>query len=346
MYPDTLTTPVESCLAVAPNDVIKMSDKILTGSALEVFDILRVREEAGFAKRAEQELGETPEIRARALQQLAEKLRTQNEFRPRMEEDYLIRFLRAKKFDVERAFSLMRNFYRCRLISPSKFLPIGIGPKDVKHLYDLRMGLILPKRNPLDGSVVLIAQFGDWTPESGYDLLDAYTPTALAFDYIQRNPECQLYGFRYVFNLKGLEWRYLRFLYPAVMRALVSCWQNGYPARFKGAHIVNNSRLWNVVWEITKPFLNEKVQKRVHLHASDMKSLHEFIPPEILPEEYGGKAGVITHHWLVNEMYLVHDEFVENSYYGYGVKPDGSELEEEELYHRNEIHESSDTNSN
>lgn len=183
-----------------------------------MYEIRRWREEVGFAKRAESELGETPDIKARALRQFTELLQTQDEFRPRMDEEYLVRFLRAKKYNVGKAFNLMRNFYRCRLIAPAKFSPIGLGPRDLKHLYDFKMGFVLPKRNPIDGSVILIAQFGDWTPESGYDLMDAYTPTAMVFDYIQRNPECQLYGFRFVLNLKGMEWRYLKFLYPEVIR--------------------------------------------------------------------------------------------------------------------------------
>lgn len=194
---------------------------------------MRMREEASFAKRAEIELGETAEVKEAALEQLTEMLLSQDEFRPRMDKDYLIRFLRAKKFDVKKAFSLIRNFYRCRLLSPAKFAPIGIGPLDLKPLYDLEMGYVLPKRNPLDGSVVLIAQLGKWTPETGYDLMDAYTPTAMAFEFVQRNPECQLYGFRFVFNLKDIEWRHLRYLYPEVIRvsiaSLLRSLNNGLP---------------------------------------------------------------------------------------------------------------------
>lgn len=65
----------------------------------------------------------------------------------------------------------------------------------------------------------------------------------------------------------------------------------------------------------------------MQLHASDMSSLHEWISPEILPEDLGGKAGKLTHHWLMDEMYDRHDEFVKNSYYGYREDKNGNSLD-------------------
>lgn len=185
---------------------------------LEKYQIRRWREEAGFAERAKELLGETEELKKETLEELRNLLEEQDEFYPKLEDDYLIRFLRAKKYDVNKAFRLLRQYYRCRLIAPEKFCPIGLGPKDIKHLYDLRMGMLLPHRNPYDGTAIMVMQFGDWTPESGYDLMDTYTPLALAFDYVLNNPECQLNGFRIIFNFKGLELRYLKFLQPDVVR--------------------------------------------------------------------------------------------------------------------------------
>lgn len=201
--------------------IITRCEYIIEEDGLDTFDIIRMREESGFAKRAEVELGETPEVRSLALEKLTEMLLSQKEFQPRMDQDYLLRFLRAKKFNAAKAYNLVRNFYRCRLIKPAKFSPIGVGPLDLKPLYDLDMGIILPKRNPLDGSVILIAQLGKWTPDCKYDLMDSYTPTAMAFDFVQRNPECQLHGFRFVFNLKGIEWRHLKYLYPECVRVSI-----------------------------------------------------------------------------------------------------------------------------
>lgn len=47
-----------------------------------------------------------------------------------------------------------------------------------------------------------------------------------------------------------------------LLQALMTCCQDGYPARFKGAHIVNNSYIYNIIWAFGKPFLNQKVSDR------------------------------------------------------------------------------------
>lgn len=75
-----------------------------------------------------------------------------------------------------------------------------------------------------------------------------------------------------------------------------------------------------------------QVQSRVKLHASDMKSLHEFISPEILPAEYEGTGPDLSNEWLLKEMFSRQDEYVKNSYYGYDIMPDGSKLKSENSF--------------
>lgn len=61
-----------------------------------------------------------------------------------------------------------------------------------------------------------------------------------------------------------------------------------------------------------------------------MASLHEYISAEILPPEYEGRAEEVSKEWLFNELYAAHNEYVKNSYYGYSIKPDGSNLTNED----------------
>ena len=83
--------------------------------------------------------------------------------------------------------------------------------------------MLPPCRNPYDGTAIIIMEFGDWTPESGCDLIDSYTTITLAFDYVLQNPQCQLNGFRIIFNFKRLGLRYLEFLQPDAVRVSLDC---------------------------------------------------------------------------------------------------------------------------
>lgn len=53
-------------------------------------------------------------------------------------------------------------------------------------------------------------------------------------------------------------------------------------------HIVKQPMLFNMVWKMFKPFVREKLKKRMFFHGSKMSSLHSYIPPSHLPKNYGG----------------------------------------------------------
>jgi hypothetical protein len=43
---------------------------------------------------------------------------------------------------------------------------------------------------------------------------------------------------------------------------------------------------------------------QIHNHGSDLTSLHEHVPKEVLPTEYGGEAGSIRENWGMTDKSL------------------------------------------
>uniref|UniRef100_A0A2A4J6B5 CRAL-TRIO domain-containing protein n=1 Tax=Heliothis virescens TaxID=7102 RepID=A0A2A4J6B5_HELVI len=62
----------------------------------------------------------------------------------------------------------------------------------------------------------------------------------------------------------------------------------GYGARLKGIHLLTDSKAVDLFVKIMKQFLSEKIGNRVHVQPT-LESLHEMVPKEILPVEYGGE---------------------------------------------------------
>ncbi|XP_035229480.1 clavesin-2-like [Stegodyphus dumicola] len=99
---------------------------------------------------------------------------------------------------------------------------------------------------------------------------------------------------------------------PKFLIFIFSCLQNCIPLRIKGVHLVNEPCFYQIFFEIIKVGIPKKLRERMFLHGRKIESLHKFIPPEILPNELGGKTGpfdstemfnyVLGHEPLVEEM--------------------------------------------
>lgn len=79
---------------------------------------------------------------------------------------------------------------------------------------------------------------------------------------------------------------------PALVKKFLICVQEAYPVKLKEIHVINVSPLVDSIINFVKPFLKEKIRKRIFVHST-MDTLYECIPKDMLPMEYGGKAGPI-----------------------------------------------------
>merc|ERR1711887_535786 len=91
---------------------------------------------------------------------------------------------------------------------------------------------------------------------------------------------------------------------PQLVKKAMTIWQEGYPMRPKGLNYINTPAAFDTVFNIFKGFMKEKMKKRIHIHGSDLESLHKEIPKDILPKEYGGTNGTvddIIKDWLMED---------------------------------------------
>lgn len=58
--------------------------------------------------------------------------------------------------------------------------------------------------------------------------------------------------------------------------------------RLKNIHIVNQPYVFNMVYQVLKPFVSSKLKKRIIMHGEDLESLYKYIPKEDLCTRYGG----------------------------------------------------------
>ncbi|GBM87762.1 Clavesin-2 [Araneus ventricosus] len=140
----------------------------------------------------------------------------------------------------------------------------------------------------------------------------------LAVNGTFENPVNQITGVTTIFDYKGFNIRSFLAHTPGWTRVFVESFMSGCPSRIKAIHVVNAPSPFSAVFKILFPFLPKKIQDRVFLHPNDnWKSLHSAIPPEVLPEEYGGKLTFDSCINVLENIEEVDDQFRNMFKYGY-----------------------------
>lgn len=84
-------------------------------------------------------------------------LKDQPNLRTRLDDAFLLRFLRARKFDYDRALQLLLNYHAGRKAWPEVFQ--DLKPSTVKHVLDLGFLTVLPQPDP-NGRYILCLRPG------------------------------------------------------------------------------------------------------------------------------------------------------------------------------------------
>jgi len=234
-------------------------------------------------KKAERELNETKETRATFLEVFRERVENEEEFVPRTDDVYLLRYLRARKFNLDKAFKLLHDHNKFRRKHPALFpSPSTIVKKLNSNLFNY-----LPHRDHM-GRAIFVAKAKNWDLDQ-LSHKDFITIGHIFGEYVIDNPVTQINGYTGIFDFEGSSFKqFATFCSPRNILLLRSIWQECFPGRFKIAYCVNCHQLVNKSWVLCKPFMKEKYRTRVLILGSKMTELHQYIDPSILPQEYGG----------------------------------------------------------
>ncbi|CAL8141813.1 unnamed protein product [Orchesella dallaii] len=198
---------------------------------------------------------------------------------------FIIRCLRIKDYDVDKASKLVKNFSR----STNQLHDIleKFQPKLYKDLYLNGLFTVLRSRDAL-GRQVLLFRLGKVDPKA-FDFDETSCAAMLMFSYVVgQSIETQRKGIVFVHDLSGFGIQHAKSVRPGRLTQLIGLMQDGSPGRIKGVHLIFHPKMFGVIYHIVKPFLKEKLSKRIHFHGDDLTSLHKHLNPEILPKSLGG----------------------------------------------------------
>ncbi|XP_055683778.1 alpha-tocopherol transfer protein-like isoform X2 [Lutzomyia longipalpis] len=235
---------------------------------------------------AERELRETPERQKKATEELRTLLKEEKDLVLPLDNDgWLIRFLRPCKYYPESARDLVKNYYGFKV--KHKELYCGLVPSKEANIFKHNIITVFPNRDQL-GRRILLLELGKRWKHKEVNLDEVFKGCVLFMEAAMVEPETQVNGAVVIFDMDGLSlgqtWQFT----PPFAKRIVDWLQESVPLRVKGIHIINQPKLFNIVFALFKPFLKEKLRNRIYFHGSDRDSLHNHISPKCLPPAYGG----------------------------------------------------------
>ncbi|CAL1273965.1 unnamed protein product [Larinioides sclopetarius] len=264
-------------------------------------------------EKAERELMEKPSWRDRDIQALRDMISDDPDLVSRSDDAFLLRFLRARKFDYTRSFTLLQNYYMMRVKHANIFK--DFTPSALKHVHQLNLQGFLPYRDP-EGRAIFVFRGGLWDP-SLCSADDLFRANVICLEKQIDDPLTQINGVVALLDMKMLGFHHVRHFSPSHALKVVSLVQDSFPARFKAVHIVNEPALFDLVLTIVKPLISEKLKKRIYTHGTNMKTLHSHIPPDILPCEFGGSMGPFNNKAFIEKLAEEEETFIQSQMYGY-----------------------------
>lgn len=212
-----------------------------------------------------------------------------------MSDANLIRFLRARKYDMDKAVASTSKFHKfCIKHQTAIGAQPGVPLKDLVLLCDKFLEVF---RDGPAGKVYVVMRpalgIKKFTPE-----LKKSNPRAMMqinfwmFDYLSKDPQAQIAGLCICNTFADLGFQgqmALQNMAPMSDQTATFELFNILGTRLKGAFIFEQPVLMNVIWFLARPFMSKKIQDRFHLCGKDYDQLKTVCQDmSILPAYLGG----------------------------------------------------------
>ncbi|CAH1396934.1 unnamed protein product [Nezara viridula] len=210
---------------------------------------------------------------------------------PWEEDMYLMPFLRYCKFYPQSA--LKKLLHWCSFNEKNPKLCKNLSPLEEGNVFKNNIFTVLPYRSQHGRRILLLEAGKKWNTKqvSITEIIRGIQIIVLA---ALREPKTQIAGTDIIIDVEGLSLSHVWQFTPSLAKTILDWVQECMALRLKAVHIVNQPFIFNMLFNIFKPFIGEKLRNRIHFHGDKKTSLLEFIDPKVLPTQYGGELIIET----------------------------------------------------
>ncbi|XP_022131088.1 alpha-tocopherol transfer protein-like [Pieris rapae] len=244
------------------------------------------------------ELKEDVNTRDRDLQHMKDWLKKQPHLPDEWDEGRIMTFLRGCSFSLEKCKRKLDMYFTMRAACPEFFTERDVTRPELRDLMSRAQGPPLPGLTP-NGRRVTVCRGLDKNLDMN-QLNDAFKVALMIGDVRLKEEKEGVGGDIYILDASVVSPSHLAKLSPTAIKKFLICVQEAYPVKLKEVHVVNTSPVIEKVVNFVKPFLKDKIKNRIFIH-SNLSELYNYVPKEMLPEEYGGNGGSLSD---INEAWM------------------------------------------
>lgn len=228
------------------------------------------------------------------------KLQSMNQFREwlfkhphiekcRIDDTFLLSFLRAKKFSVSRAMETLENYLITIKVHRNWFGNLNLQEKRINDLFESGFAFPLKERDKHGRRVIFNCPHN--FDLNRFDATDSIRLLALIVAGILEEEETQIAGVSFIVDGSQVSMSYVAKFSLTDMRAIAKLVQDTLPIRVKEYHYISLPIFATTFVELALSVLNKKMSKRV-IFSKSIDELKNKIDIEILPREYGGRIPI------------------------------------------------------
>ncbi|XP_012534312.1 alpha-tocopherol transfer protein-like [Monomorium pharaonis] len=240
-------------------------------------------------KRIDKELSSDPEMRKQDIRALREWLSKQPHLPNHIDDDKLGKFLFNCKNSIERCKLILERYYTVRTTLPEFFAVRDPLSKDIQDSFNTAYFFPLPSLTE-EGYRATIFRLRDTDIEKFS--FQAITRRALMLLDIRLEEEVCLSNIM-IIDLEGLSMAHFTKFIPtqSIVRRAMLAVQDSMPGRLASIYFFNAPPFVTNLINMFCPFLKEKLIKKFYFFNGGGEELHAYMNKDILPNEWGGKAG-------------------------------------------------------
>lgn len=238
-------------------------------------------------KVAKRELREDKCTRDQSLDQFRNWLsKNEDVLNVRMDDHFLLRFLRAKKFSVPMAEQTLLKYLNLKRTFPHMSAQLDFLDPRLNDIISSGYIFATPKRDKNGRRVIIINAKGFNAKQ--YTSMDQAKAHFLTYEYLMEDPQTQVVGLTHVGDFSGVSTAHVTNWNPTEFARLFKWGEQSLPLRHKEIHLVNVPSTLKWMIDFVKNRVSSKIRNRLTVYTND-KDVCKVVDTECLPLELGGK---------------------------------------------------------